>query len=93
MSSSEVRRHDARAAEIAAWAADQRSIASVRQMVRDGRLRDARESYGVTQRALAEAGHCTASAIAQYESGARIPSEAIALRLARALEALREVGK
>ncbi len=72
---------------LADWADDQRAIAWVRRLVRDGELRALRERAELTQSVLAGRGGCTPSAISQYESGARVPNRAIAKRLAEALKA------
>jgi DNA-binding XRE family transcriptional regulator len=71
---------------------DLRQIAMVRRLVREGRVREIREAAGMTQESIAEVVMCTPSAISQYESGTRVPSGETALRLAAALNALREVG-
>jgi len=65
-----------------------RSITLVRQLVREGQLRQVREAGGATQAEIARAAGCTPSAIAQYEAGARVPRSDIARRLADALAAL-----
>ncbi len=67
---------------------DLRSVALLRQLVREGRVRQFRESAGATQAELAAAVGCTPSAIAQYEAGRRVPRGGIARRYAAALAAL-----
>ena len=67
---------------------DLKSVATARQIVQEGRLRQIRKGGGDTQAALAAAVGCTPSAISQYESGLRVPTDAMARRLAAALAAL-----
>jgi len=72
---------------------DLRSVATVRQLVKEGRIRQIREDGEATQAAIAEVVGCTPSAISQYEAGLRMPSGDRARRLAAALAALpRSVG-
>jgi DNA-binding transcriptional regulator YiaG len=67
-------------------------IAVVRQMCRDGRLRQVRQGAGLSLTDLAEGVDTTAQTLWKWETGMRSPRAEKALRLFDTLELLRAVG-
>jgi transcriptional regulator with XRE-family HTH domain len=66
------------------------AISAARTAIREGRLRKLRERHGFSQRELARALGVGESAVSRWESGNRVPREAVAERLNVLLRALED---